>query len=187
MSPECLPRHPAVAYLFLVRRMHVSSMKRATLLLLALSSFIIISQAADVPPRAHYDAAKIAAEPDTGWLPDLKPYKSELRACFAGDIAAFLKLEKIAPDGDGECQDSRLLWLVLHIWGDTKFSKFLASQPEHYRQLTSRGLRWTYDEGDWHHPIPTDKLEAYIHSYFPKTWRLVAAFPKPTMSSTPPP
>jgi hypothetical protein len=143
--------------------------------------------AADVPPQVHYDAAKIVADPGSAWIRDLEPYRTELRACLDGDTTAFLRLKKIAPDGDGESQDSRLLWLVLHVWDDTKFSKFLSSQSEHYRQLTSRTLRWTHGDGDWHDPIPTDKLEAYVQTYFPKTWQLVATFPKPTFESTPPP
>jgi hypothetical protein len=152
-------------------------------LLLSLEAF---TAPAEVPPRVQYDATKIVADPGGAWIPDLKPYRAELRACLNGEVEAFLKIEKIAPDGDGESQDSRLLWLVLHVWGDAKFSKFLTSQSDCYRQLTSRALWWTYDEGDWHDPIPVNKLEVYVHTYFPATWQLVAQFPKPRVESTPP-
>ncbi|MCA1660246.1 MAG: hypothetical protein LC642_06895, partial [Verrucomicrobiaceae bacterium] len=64
------------------------------------------------------------------------------------------------PHSECENHAARLLWLVLHIWGDQKFSDFLASQPTRYRHLTSRTLRWTHDEGFWHDPVDTARWNA---------------------------
>jgi len=167
--------------LCLVRRM-----RRYTLSILLTAALLSATATGSGEPaaRLRYNAANILEDPRE-WVYDLQSHKTMLAKCFRGDTEAFLTLERIAPQGDGEQQASALLWLVIHIWGDQKYADFLGSQPELYRRRVSRTLRWTFDEGGWHHPIPNGQLQPYLATHFPLTWRIAAEYPKPTLDSTP--
>ena len=167
MSVACLPRHPAVAYLLLVKRMRIAFM--AVLTVLFGTAFLVHAQSLQSTPSAAQ--LRDWASPDcinAGKYVGID-YMQALNRAIAKDRAGLATLLRFTNTSayDGGAGEGHLAILIalLQRWGDRPFAQVLRSQKPPVRKAV------------------IDDLDLLIRGYGEKPSRL---FPR-TFASAPPP